>query len=60
MNKAKFEDIIREKGVRYIRDLGSKKYENIQATINSDEFDENYMYDLGYNNEPSSYRTTGC
>ena len=37
--------------VRYTRDLGSKKLENIQATLDSDEFDENYIYDLGYKNE---------
>lgn len=37
--------------VRYTRDLGSKKFENIQATLDGDEFDENYIYDLGYKNE---------
>ena len=35
----------------YTRDLGTKKLENIQATLDSDEFDENYIYDLGYKNE---------
>ena len=38
-------------GTRYTRDLGSKKFENIQATLDSDEFDDNYIYDIGYKNE---------
>ena len=38
-------------GTRYTRDLGSKKFENIQATLDGDEFDDNYIYDIGYKNE---------
>ena len=38
-------------GTRYTRDLGSKKFENIQATLDGDEFDDNYLYDIGYKNE---------